>query len=663
MYLRWASNNTEAERLARFVVAADFWRAEQNRDSAAAEAKKISASIAVLSARVRDLKVKASKEEAAMRQAEAARAASAGGEAFRALVSSEENLSKELVKHTTGLQHRRSAAAEDARSLAALVAAHAEARSSLALAQAQLREQRAEAAKQAAAATAAAEEVASLISRVNAAAAGMTLDGGGSSTADAIIAARSRLASLQAEATSGDMRAKALRRTAREIADSAAAAAADHKVLVAAAEKATSSSAAAAAALAALHFDAGKAEELRLKRESLGAEATGAAASRVEAEAAALAHVRDFSYDASGLGSAWNPAKVHGVLATLLRVARPEAALALEVGAGGRIYHVVIDDAATGKALLERGRLRKRVTFVPLTEVRRGRLSAAQIAEARSIAGGTASAPRVWPALELIKYDAADAAAMEYAFGGFFVAVDAATAKAVTFAPGVRAPCVTLEGDMFDPAGTLEGGSAPAGAAGALPLLLRLGASADAVAALAAKRSSLAEVEAALAALSRASVAYAAASSAAELAAHEASIATARVGASQMSALESRAAETAASLAREEAAIATAKATLKDTQVALKALEAEAANAKATREARIKALEKQLSGAQKTAAAAEATAKATAHAADALACDVEASTAEAAAMTAQVRHSVTSPYLHHFSLDDMHLYHSTDFSC
>ena len=50
---------------------------------------------------------------------------------------------------------------------------------------------------------------------------------------------------------------------------------------------------------------------------------------------------------------------------------------------------------------------------------------------------------------------------MEYVFGSTFVCDDADAAKRVTFDPAVRMKSVTLEGDLYDPAGTLSGGSAP----------------------------------------------------------------------------------------------------------------------------------------------------------------------------------------------------------
>lgn len=58
-------------------------------------------------------------------------------------------------------------------------------------------------------------------------------------------------------------------------------------------------------------------------------------------------------------------------------------------------------------------------------------------------------------------YDDEVSAAMEYVFGSTLVCADTATAQKVTFDPSVRMKSVTLDGDVYDPAGTLSGGSAP----------------------------------------------------------------------------------------------------------------------------------------------------------------------------------------------------------
>lgn len=48
---------------------------------------------------------------------------------------------------------------------------------------------------------------------------------------------------------------------------------------------------------------------------------------------------------------------------------------------------------------------------------------------------------------------------MEWVFGGSFICKDMDTAKRVTFDQHILKKSVTLEGDVFDPAGTLSGGN------------------------------------------------------------------------------------------------------------------------------------------------------------------------------------------------------------
>lgn len=64
-------------------------------------------------------------------------------------------------------------------------------------------------------------------------------------------------------------------------------------------------------------------------------------------------------------------------------------------------------------------------------------------------------------ALSLVGYEDEVTKAIEYVFGSAFICADADTAKTVTFNPAVRTRCVTIEGDVYDPSGTLSGGSSP----------------------------------------------------------------------------------------------------------------------------------------------------------------------------------------------------------
>ena len=150
--------------------------------------------------------------------------------------------------------------------------------------------------------------------------------------------------------------------------------------------------------------------------------------------------------------------KVKGLVAQLFTLdhGKAQAGTALEVCAGGRLYNVVVDSAETGTQLLQNGKLKKRVTIIPLNKISAFRASAEKIGAAQKIAPG-----KVDIALSLIGYDREVSAAMDYVFGSTLICQDAETAKRVTFDQAVRMKSVTLEGDVYDPSGTLSGGSSP----------------------------------------------------------------------------------------------------------------------------------------------------------------------------------------------------------
>jgi len=64
-------------------------------------------------------------------------------------------------------------------------------------------------------------------------------------------------------------------------------------------------------------------------------------------------------------------------------------------------------------------------------------------------------------ALTLIGHDREVSAAMTFVFGDTLICDDAESAKAVTFHPQVGLRSVTTQGDVYDPSGTISGGSAP----------------------------------------------------------------------------------------------------------------------------------------------------------------------------------------------------------
>lgn len=157
-----------------------------------------------------------------------------------------------------------------------------------------------------------------------------------------------------------------------------------------------------------------------------------------------------------------NPAKnfdskrVKGLVANLIEVKESNDIRAIEVTAGGRLYNIIVDTEETGKLLLEKGQLKKRVTIIPLNQITSKVIPAQIVAKAQTIAGGEKMARL---ALNLIGTNAEISAALNYIFGNTLVCTDNNIASKLTFHPEIRTRCVTLDGDSYDPAGTLEGGA------------------------------------------------------------------------------------------------------------------------------------------------------------------------------------------------------------
>ncbi|KAI9877287.1 MAG: Structural maintenance of chromosomes protein 2 [Pleopsidium flavum] len=206
--------------------------------------------------------------------------------------------------------------------------------------------------------------------------------------------------------------------------------------------------------LGKLGFEAGKEEEMYQQEASLQQQVR-ILREQADSMKRKVANI-DFSYNDPTPG--FDRSKVKGLVAELFTLDKEQtrAGTALEICAGGRLYNVVVDSAETGTQLLQHGKLRKRVTIIPLNKISAFRASADKIGAAQKLSPG-----KVALALSLVGYDDEVSAAMDYVFGSTLVCEDAETAKRVTFDPAVRMKSVTLEGDVYDPSGTLSGGSSP----------------------------------------------------------------------------------------------------------------------------------------------------------------------------------------------------------
>jgi chromosome segregation protein len=141
-------------------------------------------------------------------------------------------------------------------------------------------------------------------------------------------------------------------------------------------------------------------------------------------------------------------AGVHGMVAQLGQV-EPRYQLALEIAAGARLGHIVVDDdgvAAAGIELLKRERA-GRATFLPLTKIQPARsLSSLQANEAIDYA------------VNLIDFDDRYHNIFSYVFGNTVVFSNLSQARRYMGQYRI----VTLDGELLEATGAMTGGSRPA---------------------------------------------------------------------------------------------------------------------------------------------------------------------------------------------------------
>jgi len=226
-------------------------------------------------------------------------------------------------------------------------------------------------------------------------------------------------------------------------------------------KKAENSIAKAKLAVHELDFDAESAAEMN---EKLNGEKRDIAVLRERVNQLS-ARLGNFDFRYSDPYSGFNRSSVHGLVAKLIRVKDPAANTAIEVTAGGRLYQVVVDTDKTASDLLKRGQLTRRVTILPLNKISSSTLASDKIRRAKQLVPSTALA------LDLVGYEGEVENAMKYVFGRTLVCKDMDSAKKITFDRAVFSRSVTLDGDVYDPSGTLSGGSSARSGPSSLELL------------------------------------------------------------------------------------------------------------------------------------------------------------------------------------------------
>lgn len=446
-YMKWAAANDNLERLRRFCIAYDFMKAEQAVNDANAGTSSIESQIVEAQNAISDANREASELEVHAQRLQAEKEERMGAE-MKDLVTRVDELSKNLVKETTAWTNKQSEVKSEEKAKAKLLKVAADMESAEA--------KRAE--KVAALEAEAAAEESELAEKVAAAdMAERTLQGvqsGKGTGADKSL--QTQLADAIGAQSTCDAEVKAaalkIKHVEKELAQAKKSLSAKEKE----GDKLTKE----------LQAAESKVESARESLANFGG-ATPDKAAELEAACARIGdEVRERQQEVDILSAQltamnfkfkdpktkFDSEHVKGVVAKLMSVKNPAMTTALDVVAGGKLYQVVTDTEVTGKKFLENSA--KRVTIIPLNKIAGVTATEHQIEAAHRASNGDASL-----ALSFVTYEKDMDAVMKYVFGKAFVCKDTTTARAVAFDQKVRLKCVTVEGDVVDPSGTISGGS------------------------------------------------------------------------------------------------------------------------------------------------------------------------------------------------------------
>lgn len=205
-----------------------------------------------------------------------------------------------------------------------------------------------------------------------------------------------------------------------------------------------------ASEMSATMFDESNYVSLRNERKNLVHECN-----IVSDEIDSFEHRHHIKFDFRNPGPGFDENKVYGPVCSLIRIKDPSTATALEKAAKSKLFNVVVKDQDTAQLLLDRGNLQRQTTFLPLDKIQGRTIDPNKLRAAEELVGHE----NVTTGFSLVDFDPELTEAMKFVFSDTLICTDEEVAKKVAFDRNVRTKCVTLDGDIYDPAGTLTGGS------------------------------------------------------------------------------------------------------------------------------------------------------------------------------------------------------------
>ncbi|GAB2265441.1 Structural maintenance of chromosomes protein 2-2 [Dionaea muscipula] len=456
-YMQWANGNSELDRLRRFCIAHEYMHAVEVKDNAVFEVEQVNAKIGELDTETLRMKVQVQGMDATISEITAAKEASMGGE-VKTLSHKVDVLSHDLVREASALKNKEDTLQCETKNADKILRSIQDLNQSI--------EERASAVKKAEDGASdlkkRVQDLSKNLEELEKEYQGVVAGKSGQNEeksledelADAKLAVGSveiELKQLKTKISHGEKELKEKRIQLMSKRDEAAAIESELNTRKQEVETVK-------IALESLKYK----EEQNCRLEALQKERTAEfelvqkLKDRIRMLSGQIANV-EFSYRDPTKN--FDRAKVKGVIAKLIKVKDSSTMTALEVVAGGRLFNVVVDTETTGKQLLQNGDLRRRVTIIPLNKIQGFVVPQAKQRAAANLVG----AENATLALTLVDYDEELKSAMEYVFGSTFVCKTRDAAVKVAFSKDkgaeVKEPCVTLEGDIFQPSGLLTGGS------------------------------------------------------------------------------------------------------------------------------------------------------------------------------------------------------------
>ncbi len=456
-YLDWSSNNTELERLERFCLAAEYKMAEERVNSAEGEKAALVSDLKRLKDLQEQLEAEAAECTTRIEQLESEKEGSqdgAGG--LQELKRVEQELSKELVKANAAWSNQKDSLASEKENLTSIQRQIEQTIASVAEKQSELRALTQKAAEAEAAVAEGERNLQSVREAYQNACAGKAEAANAEllSLPEQIATWEKAAREAQSALQQGVIRVAHATEQLKDLKKSVKSQQAAHSGMLREIEGLRSHVTAVEGKIARLGYSRGEEEQCRAMHAALQA-AVASLRDRSDELTAQLEARLNFEFSSPEKG--FDRRRVKGVVAKLVRVSNPRHATALEIVAGGKLFNVVVDTEQTGKALLQHGKLKKRVTILPLNKINNKCVDPAKVALAKNIAaehGGSASL-----ALELIGFDEEVRRGMEFVFGNAIICDNQEIAKLIAFDRSIRTRTVTLDGDSYDPSGTVTGGS------------------------------------------------------------------------------------------------------------------------------------------------------------------------------------------------------------